>query len=355
MRWVLLMCGVITTAAMIAISMRLNFLFGAALGRTPEKSLVFGVVSVAADVWKGLGPIFIVVLWRSRRRPPAIAATIVWFPCFLFSVSSALGLAIQDRAGAVGGRESLLATFSEARADLEDLEGKRRALPPYRAAAQIEAAINAQFTQPVVASARIRGTVRSLSAGCTKPNGYTSEACAEIARLHEELAAAGEGARLEVRIVEMRRKVDRLRERGAGQDSDPQAELLSRLTLGWLAIRDVGPTLALLLATVVELVSAFGPVVLAAYADASRHDRFAEAASTVDYMLDRLEPGEEGSAIGAEALFADYSSWCASNGKGALAITTFIEEFDRSRIHHGLSNIKKLGNRYSGVKLASTA
>ena len=72
-------------------------------------------------------------------------------------------------------------------------------------------------------------------------------------------------------------------------------------------------------------------------------------------MLERLEPGEEGSAIGAEALFADYTSWCVSNGRKALASTTFIEEFDRSRIHHGLSNIRKFGNRYFGVKLAGIA
>jgi len=86
MRWLFLFCGAVATAAMIGISMRLNFLFGAALGQTAEKALVFGGVSVIADAWKGLGPIFIWTLLRDRRIPSAAIASLVWFACFLFSV-----------------------------------------------------------------------------------------------------------------------------------------------------------------------------------------------------------------------------------------------------------------------------
>ena len=49
MRWVLLIIGGIATAAMLGISMRLNFLFGYSLGQTPEKAQVFGWVSVISD------------------------------------------------------------------------------------------------------------------------------------------------------------------------------------------------------------------------------------------------------------------------------------------------------------------
>src|ERR1700694_4819362 len=97
MRYLLLMCGWLATAATIAISMRLNFLFGAALGQTTDKALVFGCVSVIADAWKGIAPLFICALLRERRIPSAAAASIVWLACFLFAVSSALGIAIQDR------------------------------------------------------------------------------------------------------------------------------------------------------------------------------------------------------------------------------------------------------------------
>ena len=340
---------------MIAISMRLNFLFGAALGQTAEKSLVFGLVSVGADAWKGLGPIFIFALWRSRKRSPAAAATVVWIPCFLFSITSALGLAIQDRASAIGGRETVQANYEDVRTEIEDVETRRRALPSHRSAGEIDAAINALLSQPVASAHRIRGTVGSLSAGCTKADVRTTETCAEIARLRKELATAIEGARLEERMSELRRRAETLRERGAGQLPDPQAELLSGLTRGWLAVRDVGPSLALLLAAVIELVSAFGPVVLAAYAEASRdsgHQREAEA-SAIDYMLERMEPAEKESVISADALYADYRSWCAAKRREAVASSSFIQEFDRSRIEHGLANIQKFGNRYYGIKFAA--
>ncbi len=44
MRWLFLICGAVATTAMIGISMRLNYLFGAALGQTAEKAVVFGCV-----------------------------------------------------------------------------------------------------------------------------------------------------------------------------------------------------------------------------------------------------------------------------------------------------------------------
>jgi len=120
----------------------------------------------------------------------------------------------------------------------------------------------------------------------------------------------------------------------------------------------VGPSLALLLACVIELVSAFGPVVLAAYAEATtgggrRRDNALVA--TVDYMLERMEPGEKGSAISGDALYADYKRWCARNRKKPIGGTAFLVEFDRSRIEHGLEKIQKFGNRYYGVRLIDEA
>jgi hypothetical protein len=52
MRWLFLTIGGLATAAMLLISMRLNFLFGSSLGQTPERARVFGCVSVISDAWK---------------------------------------------------------------------------------------------------------------------------------------------------------------------------------------------------------------------------------------------------------------------------------------------------------------
>jgi hypothetical protein len=69
MRWLFLIGGGLATAAMFVISMWLNFLFGYGLGQTPVRAVVFGCVSVIVDAWKGLGPIFILALARTRRLP----------------------------------------------------------------------------------------------------------------------------------------------------------------------------------------------------------------------------------------------------------------------------------------------
>jgi hypothetical protein len=55
---------------------------------------------------------------------------------------------------------------------------------------QVEAAIAAVLAKPIVTSERIRGTVGSLSGNCTKVETRTAEACASVASLRQELAAA---------------------------------------------------------------------------------------------------------------------------------------------------------------------
>jgi len=77
MRQLSLIVGGVATAAMLLISMRLNFLFGFSLGQTPEKAWVFGWVSVISDAWKGLGPIFILALFRARHRWSTAGAALI--------------------------------------------------------------------------------------------------------------------------------------------------------------------------------------------------------------------------------------------------------------------------------------
>jgi hypothetical protein len=63
-----LCAGGLATAAMLGISMRVNFLFGYSLGQTLERAEVFGWVSVISDLWKALGPICFIALFRARRQ-----------------------------------------------------------------------------------------------------------------------------------------------------------------------------------------------------------------------------------------------------------------------------------------------
>jgi hypothetical protein len=113
----------------LVVSLRLNYLFGASLGQSPEKAQVFGLVSIVADCWKAAGTIFIYSLARSRRWPPAAAASAVWVVCFLYAVSSALGISVQDRAALTGGRETVPAYAGSLAVNLsgplKDVDGKR--------------------------------------------------------------------------------------------------------------------------------------------------------------------------------------------------------------------------------------
>jgi hypothetical protein len=72
-------------------------------------------------------------------------------------------------------------------------------------------------------------------------------------------------------------------------------------------------------------------------------------------MLERIEPGEKGSAVSADMLFADYVRWCARKRMKPLTGPAFMVELDRSRIEHGLEKIQKFGNRYYGVRLVEVA
>jgi hypothetical protein len=356
MRWLFLIIGGVATAAMLLISMRLNFLFGSSLGQTPEKALVFGCVSVITDAWKGLGPVFILALYRAKRRWSVAGAAAIWIVCFCYSISSALGVAIEDRSSRTGSRETILRNYDETVAEEKRLEEKRKGLRRHRSAAELEAAINAGLLRPVESSQRIRGAVGELSNNCHRADARTAESCAEIGRLREELAAANEERDLERRLSALTTQARALRERGAMKAADPQAELLSRLSAGLLSPADIGPGLSLLLAMAIELVSAFGPTVLSNYAEATERSdgqrRDKPADRIVDYLAERIEPAANTDTLSQSALYADYTAWCCATGRAAVTAAAFVAEVDRLRVENDLGDvIRKRRDRYCGIRL----
>ena len=189
--------------------------------------------------------------------------------CFSYSISSALGVAIEDRSSRTGNRETILMNYDETIAEEKRLEEKRKGLRRHRSAAELEAAINRRFCAPSKALSAYAAPWASISNNCHRADSRTTESCAEVAHLREELAAANEERDLDRRLSELTTQARELRERGAMKSADPQAELLSRLSAGLLSPSDVGPALSLLLAMTIELVSAFGPTVLSNYAEAT--------------------------------------------------------------------------------------
>jgi len=192
MRWFFVCAGGLATAAMLYISMRVNFSFGYSLGQTPERAEVFGSVSVISDLWKALSPIFIVALFRAKRKWATIAASAIWAACFLYSVTSAVGAAIEDRSSRTGNRDTIVMNYDEFTADVKRLEEKRNSLRAHRPAPIVEAAIDALLMRPVESYRRTPSTVGEASANCQRPDQRTAEACAEVAHLREELGGVHE-------------------------------------------------------------------------------------------------------------------------------------------------------------------
>ena len=376
MRRILIAVGVIGTVAMLAVSMRLNYLFGYSLGQTPERAQVFAWVSMVADCWKAIGPIFLYSLTRSKRWVVSIPGGLLWIACFCYAVSSALGLAVQDRTHLIGGRETLRAQFADTMKDLAVQEAKLDRLPVHQSARVIDTVIDARLSQAIVPGEGRNRTVSAISSDCSKPDSRTASACADVSALRLERAIAIDAASIENAITDLKARAGDLRNRGATLDADPQAELLSRLTLGWLPVKNVGLALVLTLALVIELISAFGLVIVSAYCDATsmpsepvtlgpaspgrRLPKPAAPRQTVaqldevvlEYMAERLVPASQESVVGHAELFADFEKWCRDNGIVAQPLAGFITGFERLCRECGLlESISKHKRGYKGLRL----
>jgi hypothetical protein len=270
-----------------------------------------------------------------------------------------------------------VATYKDVELELAEVDAKLKSITIDRTVAQIDAAIAAVLARPVMSGERIRGTVGKLSNSCTKEDRVTTDACHEVASLREERAAAHERAVLESRKATLRAHISTLRDSGGALAADPLAELFSWLSRGQLSVRDIAFGFPLFLAFLIEIVSAFGPAGIVAYADATRrtrqemtttrldtarHDGLMLAAASdseqgrvVDWMAERTEPTASTSAITIEELHADYQVWCHGRGLHAITANAFVEEFDRVREAPELSGkIRKFGSRYYGIRLVNS-
>lgn len=376
--WAIL--GALIWLATIVSSGSMNYLAGYELGRSPIEANVFAVLGVSADIWKAIGPIFIATLWRSKKVIAASLASVVWIVCFVFAVSAALGLAARNRSAVLGGHEVIHASFESVLGEIAQLEERRRALGDVGLPAEREAAVALELARPVPG-----GTVGSLSENCTKDHWRAREGCAVIASLRRDLAKAIEGHRLDVRIDELRKASDDLRQRGATREIDPQAKLIARLSLGHLPIDDVGLMLTLVLVAMVELISAFVPVVIhvfVALMDTDAEQRAkgetgrawvgdtedarevlsseprvaqlppprAAVGDVYEYIAARLEPDAAGD-VSIMVLHADYVRWCARQEMQALETFEFASELDRIGESDLAGRIARRGDRYRGLRL----
>jgi hypothetical protein len=285
---------------------------------------------------------------------------------------------VQDRTAMVGGREAQHANLRDVERELNELELRSRVSGVASDAAHIEATIEGLFAKPVTLGDRVRGTVASVTARCTRLDVRTAEDCHRISQLRAELAAAAEESRRADRLIQLRKLVREMRERGADNPADSVAELFAWLSRGLLSVRNVGFGFPIGFALLIELVSSFGPIGISTYAAATRGAASGVAMATlaslaspplgmaqiehrtegslVDFIAEETVPASETTAIGGDELHRSYVRWCRQKGREALGEKSFEVEFDRLRgLPEPRGKIRKFGTRYFGIALARGA
>jgi len=189
--------GAIVSLGFLAVSAGANYLFGYSLGRTETQSQLYAAVGVLAVAMNAFAPFYI--SWSLDANKPWKAASIalLWALCLIYSTTSALGFAAQNREGVAAARQVSRDGYNDTRRELLDLEARRKD------------------------------------------------------------AKGKERPRLDKRVDETRRKLESMRAKEA-DPPDAQSDFLSRLTLGYVPPAKIRIALVALFALMVEVGATLG-------------------------------------------------------------------------------------------------
>jgi hypothetical protein len=174
-----------------------NYLFGASLGRTPWEAKLYGAVGVLAVAMNALAPFYISWSLAASRRTTAAATAMLWALCLIYSTTSALGFAAENREGTAVAQQVSHDAYEDTRRELFDLEARRKG------------------------------------------------------------ARAKEKARLDGKIDDARKRLAAVRNTNPAP-ADAQSQFLSALTRGFIEARHVRVALVALFALMVELCATLG-------------------------------------------------------------------------------------------------
>lgn len=241
-------------AVFIGVSATMNATFLASLGRTPREAMLFGLVSVAADVVKAALPVILVRSVMLRAWGHAVAAGVLLAIVVVMSLASGVGYAAMTRGSVTMARQGSAEALMEAGKDLKRIEAELDAVATARSIAVVEAELTGLEMD--------RRWQTSL--GCADlTNPVLRQYCADVQKLRVERAQATDAARLRGERDKLRQKLSALRERGAGEDSDPQAAALAALlgvSKDWPRTGlTIGLAVLLELGSVVLVILAVGP------------------------------------------------------------------------------------------------
>ncbi len=117
--------GAVVALGFLTASAVANYLFGASLGRSPWEATLYGCVGVLAVALNALAPFYISWALAASRRTTAAGIAVLWALCLVYSTTSALGFAAQNREGVVVARQVTHDAYQDTRRELLDLEARR--------------------------------------------------------------------------------------------------------------------------------------------------------------------------------------------------------------------------------------
>ncbi len=183
----------------------------------------------------------------AKRHVYRTIASGVFLLLFVFALGSAVGFSALNRGAVTGGRDVMAARLSVVQRDAQKVEADMAALSGARPQAAISDALRG-----LEQDRRWQSTK-----SCTDATAGESRAfCEGYFKTKAELATAIERARLDARLVELRREVAALQDAGAGEENDPQASLLAKLT--GVGVSTAQMALVIFIAVLVEVLAAFG-------------------------------------------------------------------------------------------------
>lgn len=377
MRWILGLCGIVTSAFFLVVSGVMNWRFGYMLGHTELDAQLFAAMSASADGLKALIPFFGYVAWRQRMYLPGLVCALVWGVCTAYSFTSGFGFGAANRAYTASKKQSEIIAAANLQSDRDRLLNKLESLPKHRPAPAVQEEIKA-------AEQNYRW---QSSESCTNATAWKSRNfCTSYLELTAEYATASEAKKIEQRLAEINARLNNLGNKVAAQSADPQVAELSRL-LGFNKA-NINTSLVLLVAALAELGSGLGFFITFAYFRAAGIENQVEKAEKQrlktqmtrnEALLAELQPTKEllehtpftapqvlvaafikdrivpdpGGDIVARELYEDFCAWCELRGAPGMTAARFgrevSEKMEKAKIG---GRIRYLGVKFKGAAIA---
>jgi hypothetical protein len=247
MRYLISGAGLIGAVVLMGASGSMNFMFWLGQGQSAKEADILASVSVAFDIFKSVLPFCIAWACASGKRGYVAVGSALFVLFFCFSLMSAIGFAAGNRNAVTGGREAQALRLEAFENGLRQANSELKSLPAHRAGAIIEEDLKGMRQDRFWAG----------SQNCTQPSGGVAITfCRRYADRMTEKAVAVSANGLGVRIAELTRQIESLKEQGAGQGGDVQIAFVAAVS--GLDNERAKAAIIIFVAVLVELGAAFG-------------------------------------------------------------------------------------------------